>query len=166
MCDPVIGMQLALAGAQSGLSIMGRRAEIEAQNKHAAATGRLAKSAMNDEMASTTAGFIEQNRSLIQGGFDAVLAGRAAESTAYASAIENGVKGASVKATLRSLKQNTERSTGRTKQEIKSLSDQHGMNLKHVVSKAKGRMAGAPTTEWGIGDTAQALAPIVRSFQD
>lgn len=159
MCDPVVGAQVAL-------SVMSSAGQISAQNKHAANTAEHAKVAMNDEQASTTAGFIEQNRSLIQGGFDAILAGRAAESTAYASAIESGVQGASVKATLRSLKQNTERSAGRTKQEMKSLSDQHGMNMNHIVSKAKGRMAGAPTTGFGLGDTAQALAPIVRYYQD
>lgn len=159
MCDPV-------TAAMSGLSVLSSAGEINAQNSAAVSNAANAKQAMNDEQASTTQGFLEQNRSLIQGGFDAILEGRAAESSAYASAIQNGVQGASVKASLRNIRQKTNRSTGRTAQEITSLKDQTGANLKHIRSKAQGRINSVPTTSFGLGDAAGALAPIVKKYQD
>lgn len=155
MCDP-------LTIAMAGLSAASSASAIGAQNSAAVKNDAHAKAAMNDEYVSTTEQFIEQNRSLIQGGFDAVLEGRANEATAYASAIENGVQGASVKAVLRDHRQKTQRSSGRTKQEMKSLKDQTGANYKHIRSKAQGRINSVPTTSFGLGDAANALSHIVK----
>ena len=154
MCDPTIAM--------AGLNVAKSASAIGAQNSAAVQNDAHAKAAMNDEYVSSTEQYIEQNRSLIQGGFDAVLEGRANESIAFASAIENGVQGSSVKALLRDHRQKTQRSSGRTKQEMKSLKDQTGANYKHIRSKAQGRINSVPTTSFGLGDVANALSPIVK----
>lgn len=156
MCDPVTASLMALQTISTA-------SEISEQNGAAAANAGNAKTAMNDEIVSTTGQYIEQNRSLLQGGFDEILAGRAAQSTAYTSAIENGVQGASVKAVLRSNAQKTSRSMGRTGQEMDSLSRQTGANFKHITSKAQGRINSVPTTSFGIGDLAKIAAPAVQS---
>lgn len=156
MCDPV-------TAGLAGLQAIGAVSDINNQNDAAVANAQNAKRAANEESASTTEQYIEQQRSLIQGGFDAVLEGREAESMAYASAIENGVQGASVKAALRNQKQKTGRSQSRTSQEMQSLRTQTGTNLRHIGEKTKGRIASVPTTSFGLGDAAQVLTPIVRS---
>lgn len=156
MCEPTT---LALAG----LSAMSSASTISAQNSAAVQNAANAKQAMNDSYASTTEAFIEQNRSLLQGGFDAILEGRANEATAYASAIENGVQGASIKASLRAARQKTDRSQVRTSQEMKSLRTQTGANLKHIRTGAQNRINSVPTTRWTLGDTAGVLAPIVKA---
>lgn len=156
MCDPATIGMAALSGIQSASAI--------GEQNSASATNRVnANNAMNDEIEQSGKQYIEQQRSLIQGGFDAVLQGRADEATAYTSAIENGVQGASVKALMRSQKQITDRNKGRTLQEMSSLSDQQGANFKHIAAKAQGRINSVPTTKWTIGDTAKVLAPIVKS---
>lgn len=155
MCDPVTMGMTALNG-------ISRVAQISTQNQAAAANASNAKQAANDEIATSTEQYIEQNRSLIQGGFDAVLEGRANEAVAYASAIQNGVQGSSVKAMLRDRKQKTGRSETRTSQEIKSLSRQAGANLKHIGTKTQARINSTPTTSLGLGDVATVLTPIVR----
>lgn len=155
MCDP-------LTIAMAGLNAASSASAIGAQNSAAVKNDAHAKAAMNDEYVSSTEQYIEQNRSLIQGGFDAVLEGRANESIAFASAIENGVQGSSVKALLRDRRQKSSRSAGRTEQEMKSLKDQTGANYKHIRSKAQGRINSVPTTSFGLGDAANALSPIVK----
>lgn len=155
MCGP----QFAMAG----LNAIGSIASINAQNSAAVKNAAHAKQAMNDEIATTTEKYIEQNRSLIQGGFDAVLAGRADAAEAYTSAIQNGVQGASVKAVLRSNRQAAGRSAGRTKQELDSLKTQTGASYKHIRSKAQGRINSVPTTSFGLGDAASILSPIVKA---
>lgn len=159
MCDPVTMGLSALQG-------IGAVAGINAQNEAAAANRENAVAAANDQYASTTEQYIEQNRSLIQGGFDAILEGRENEAIAYTSAIQNGVQGASVKAVIRDQKQKTGRSETRTSQEIKSLSTQVGANLKHIGTTAQGRINSVPTTSFGLGDVASVLTPIVRSQQE
>ena len=156
MCDPVTGGLMAINAASSISSI-------SEQNGSAAANAANATQAANNEYASTTAQYIEQNRSLIQGGFDAILEGRAAESAAYASAIENGVQGASIKAVMRSQRQNTRRGAGRTRQELQSLRTQTGANYDHIASKQQGRINSVPTTSFGIGDLAKIATPAVES---
>lgn len=159
MCDP-------LTIAMAGLSAASSASAIGAQNSAAVKNDAHAKAAMNDEYVSSTEQYIEQNRSLIQGGFDAVLEGRANESIAFASAIENGVQGSSVKALLRDRRQKSSRSAGRTEQEMKSLKDQTGANYKHIRSKAQGRINSVPTTSFGLGDAANALSPIVKGLME
>ena len=156
MCEPTTIAMASLSAIQSASAISD-------QNKASAANRVNANDAMNDEIEQSGKQYIEQNRSLIQGGFDAVLQGRADEATSYTSAIENGVQGASVKALMRSQKQITDRNAGRTRQEMTSLSDQQGANFKHIAAKAQGRINSAPTTGWTIGDTASVLAPIVKA---
>lgn len=159
MCDP-------LTIAMAGLNAASSASAIGAQNSAAVQNDAHAKAAMNDEYVSSTEQYIEQNRSLIQGGFDAVLEGRANESIAFASAIENGVQGSSVKALLRDRRQKSSRSAGRTEQEMKSLKDQTGANYKHIRSKAQGRINSVPTTSFGLGDAANALSPIVKGLME
>ena len=146
----------------AGLSLIGSMDAIDNQNEHSAANARNAKIAMNQEMEATDASYIEQNRSLLQGAFDAVIAGREAEATSYASAIENGVQGSSVKASLRSLRQKANRSSARTSKEMTSLRNQTQSQYRHINAKATGRIASVPSTSFGLGDAAKALAPIVR----
>lgn len=159
MCDPVTA---GLAGLQAISSVAG----INAQNDAAVANATNAKTAMNDEYASTQTQFIEQNRSMIQGGFDAVLAGRKAEAAGYTSAVENGVAGASVKAMLRDRRMQTVRGQTRNKQEQSSLKSGVQNQFTNIRTKAKGRIASMPTTSFGIGDAASILTPIVRSQAD
>jgi len=156
MCDPLTLGMAALSGIQSASAIGD-------QNKAASDNRANALQAQNAEIEQSGKQFIEQNRSLIQGGFDAVLQGRADEATAYTSAIENGVQGASVKALLRSQKQITDRSKSRGAQEMSSLLDQQGTNLKHIGAKAQARINSVPTTRWTLGDTAGLLSPIIKS---
>lgn len=156
MCDPVTAGLTALRGIST-------ISEIQEQNSAAGANARNAIRAQNDETATTTEQYIEQNRSLIQGGFDAILEGRSAEAEAYTSAVQNGVQGASVKAVLRDRQQKTSRSTGRTKQEMDSLARQTGANFKHISTKAQGRINSVPTTSFGLGDLAKIATPAVRS---
>jgi len=159
MCEPI-------TMAAMGLQAMSSVSAINEQNGAAKANARNAKLAMNDEQATTTEQYIEQNRSLVQGGFDAILAGRSAESEAYTSAIQNGVQGASVKAVLRDRSQKTARSAGRVGQEMDSLSRQTGANLNHIRSKAQGRINSTPTTSFGFGDLAKIAAPMVNAQMD
>lgn len=154
MCDPT----LVVAGIQT----VGRVAEINEQNVASDKNAAMAVKAGNDEMAAEQLSFAEKNRSLLQGGFDAILEGRAAESEAYTSAIENGVQGASVKAMLRTKGMKTTRSKTRTQQEIKSLKAQTGANLNHISNKVAGRIASVPKTKFGLGDAAQIAAPLVK----
>jgi len=159
MCDPVLGPAIL----SSGLQLIKTKGAIDSQNEAARTNTANALQAQNDSIDQTQDQYIEQNRSLIQGGFDAILEGRANESAAYASAIQNGVQGNSVKALMRSHKQNSARSAGRAQQEIKSLRQQTGASLKHIKSTTQGRINGVPRTKMGLGDVAQIVAPIVRS---
>lgn len=158
MCDPV-----TIAISQAAISAAGSMESINAQNDAAAANRANAVQAQNDQNASTTKKYIEENRSLIQGSFDSVLAGRAAEADAYTSAIANGASGNSVKALMGSKKQVESRNAARTKQEMSSLRDQTGANFKNIRSRTQGRINQTPTTSFGIADAAKALTPIVRS---
>lgn len=155
MCEPA-------TIAMSALSAAGSMASISNQNDAAADNRANAIQAQNDQNESTTKKYIEENRSLIQGSFDSVLAGRAAEADAYTSAIANGASGNSVKALMGSKKQVESRNAARTKQEMSSLRDQTGANFKNIRSKAQGRINQTPTTSFGIADAAKALTPIVR----
>ena len=156
MCDPVTLAMSALQG-------VGSVAGIQGQNSYAAANATNANQSANDQYAASQLEFVEKSRSLIQGGFDQVLAGREAESSAYASALENGVQGASVKAMLRDKKQKAGRNVSRTNQELKSLTTQTGENLKHVRTQPQARINSAPTTSFGLGDIGSMLAPIVKA---
>jgi hypothetical protein len=156
MCDPLTIASAALQGVSS-------ISAINAQNKASAENEAAAKQALNDENAQTDAQYVERNRSLIQEGFDAVLAGRAAESTAYASAIENGVQGSSIKSVLRDNRVRVGRSGSRTKAEQDSLKTQVRTSYTQARSKAEGRIASVPRTSFGFGDVAGILAPIVKS---
>lgn len=167
MCEPVTLATILSSGAASaGLSAVSSVAGISAQNNAAASNATNAIASMNNEIATTTDQYIEQNRSLVQGGFDAILAGRAAEAEGYTSAISNGVQGASVKAMLRDSKQKTARGAGRTGQEMASLRQQAGASFKHIGSKTQGRINGVATTSFGFGDLAQIAAPMVNAQMD
>lgn len=156
MCDPVTAAAAGLQGVQTVASI-------GSQNAYAEANARNAKQAGTDEAEQVTARFIEDSRSLVQGGFDAVLEGRANEATAYTSALENGVQGASVKAVLRDQRRTASRNVGRTKSEMTSLEDSVSANLKHIGTKTQNRINSTPKTSLGLGDVAGILAPIARS---
>lgn len=156
MCDPATLGMAALSGIQS-------MSAINAQNEASAQNRANALQAANDEREQSDFKMIEENRSLIQGGFDATLAGRANEAIAYTSALENGVQGASLKALMRDGKQKTARSATRTGQEIKSLTTQQSVNYRGITTKTQGRINSVPTTGWTLGDTAGVLAPIVKS---
>jgi len=155
MCEPT-------TIAMAGLSAVGSMSAIGAQNDAAVANAANAKTAMNDQYADQSRQYVEQNRSLIQGGFDSILAGREAESDAFTSAIANGVQGASVKAMFLDTRQQTARSDTRTRQEMESLEGQVNANFKNIRSGTQGRINSVPTTSFGLGDAAQALTPIIR----
>lgn len=156
MCDPI-------TMAMSGLNAVQSMASISAQNSAAAQNHANSIQAMNDSIAQEQLSFSERNRSLLQGGFDAILEGREAESAAYASAIQNGVQGNSVKAMLRDTRRKTARNSSRTTQEMESLREQTGANLDHIHTTASGRINSVPTTSFGFGDLAGVLSPIVKS---
>ena len=156
MCDPMTAMA-------AGLQLVKANADIQSQNRASDANRANAVQAGNDAYKQESLSFVEQNRSLIQGGFDAVLAGRAAEAEAYTSAIESGVSGASIKAMLRDSRQRATRSANRAGQEIASLGQQAAVNLQHIRSTTLGRINQVPRTKFGIGDAAGVLAPIVQS---
>ena len=147
----------------AGLSAVGSMSQISAQNDAAAANRANAIQAQNDQIDDQGRQFVEQNRALIQEGFDNVLAGRSAQADAYTSAIANGVQGRSVRAMMTSNKQKTSRSRNRTQQEMESLSTQTDANFKHIRSSTQGRINRVSTTSFGLGDAAQALTPIVRA---
>ena len=155
MCEPT-------TIAMAGLSAMGSMSAINAQNEAAVKNAANAKAAMNDQYADQSRQYIEKNRSLIQGGFDSILAGREAESDAFTSAIANGVQGASIKAMLLDTRQQTARSDTRTRQEMESLEGQVNSNFKNIRSDTQGRINSVSTTRFGLGDAAKALTPIVR----
>lgn len=158
MCDPTLGMV-----ALNGISTM---AGISSQNKASAANAQNAKLAANYEYQTSTEQYIEQNRSLLQGGFDAILAGREAESQAYTSAIQNGVQGNSIKAILRDQRQKTGRSATRTAQEQESLTNRTINAYKGIEQKTIARIASVPSTSFGLGDAVGILAPIVKYGSD
>lgn len=178
MCEPVTattalasigGGSAAMGGAtlaSSGLSILASKSAIDDQNRAAAANRANAVQAQNDQNASTTKKYIEENRSLLQGSFDSVLAGRAAEADAYTSAIANGASGNSVKALMGSKKQVESRNAARAQQEMSSLRGQTGANFDNIRSQAQGRINQTPTTSFGIADAAKALTPIVRGHME
>ena len=157
MCDPIT--QAVLIGVS-------KVSEISAQNKAADANRANALTAKNNEQAQQGQSYVEQSRSLIQGGFDEILQGRSDRATAYASAIENGVQGNSVMATIRSLRQKSARGKARTQMEITSLKTQQGLSLSHIGAKAQGRINSVPRTSLGLGDVASILTPIVKAQQD
>jgi len=156
MCDPVT---LSLAA----LSVAGSVDAVNKQNKAHVANRENAMQAQNDQIDDQGRQFVENNRSLVQGGFDSILAGREAEADSYTSAIANGVSGASVKAMLMDTRQKASRNATRTKQEQGSLRTQTGANFKHIKSSTQGRINSVSSTKFGIGDAASALTPIVRS---
>jgi len=151
MCEPLTLM----TAASMGLSTIGSVAGIQNQNRAAVANSRNARAAMNDEIVTTTEQYIEQNRSLLQGSFDSILAGRSDAALAYTSAIENGAQGASIKAILRDNRQRTGRNQSRFQNESDSLATQAGANYRHITSKAQGRINSVPTTSFGLGDLAK-----------
>lgn len=154
MCDPTIAVA-ALSGVQS-------MAAISEQNQAAAENTAQAKRAANEQYASESERYIEENRALLQQSYDAILAGRAAESEAYTSAIQNGVQGASVRAILRDRAAKTERSIVRAQQEGTSLRNQLGNSFKAIQTQTAGRISSVPTTRFGVGDLAGILAPIAK----
>lgn len=154
MCDPTIAVA-ALSGVQS-------MAAISEQNQAAAENTAQAKRAANEQYASESERYIEENRALLQQSYDAILAGRAAESEAYTSAIQNGVQGASVRAILRDRATKTERSIVRAQQEGTSLRNQLGNSFKAIQTQTAGRISSVPTTRFGVGDLAGILAPIAK----
>lgn len=155
MCEPT-------TMAMAALSAAGSMSAINSQNEAAMANRQNALQAQNNQIDDQGRQYVEQNRSLIQGGFDSILAGREAEADAYTSAIANGVQGASVKAMLRDQGQKASRSSTRTQQEAESLSTQTGANFKHIRSQTQGKINRVSTTSFGLGDVAKALTPIVR----
>ena len=175
MCEPItatallttIGGGSAAAGtaavASAGLSAASSISAINAQNRAHVANRANAMQAQNNEINDQGRQFVEQNRSLIQGGFDAILQGRAAEAEAYTSAIQNGVSGSSVRAMLRDRRQKVARNATRTQQERTSLEQQTGANFKHIGAKTQGRINSVSKTSWSLGDTAKALQPIARA---
>lgn len=154
MCDPTIAVA-ALSGVQS-------MAAISEQNQAAAENTAQAKRAANEQYSSESERYIEENRALLQQSYDAILAGRAAESEAYTSAIQNGVQGASVRAILRDRAAKTERSIVRAQQEGTSLRNQLGNSFKAIQTQTAGRISSVPTTRFGVGDLAGILAPIAK----
>ena len=156
MCEP---MTLAMAALQGASSMAGINAQNEAHVKNRAN----ALQAQNIEIDDTGRQYVEQNRSLIQGGFDAILEGRSAEAEAFTSAIQNGVQGSSVRALMRDRKQKTNRNATRTAQSQDSLKTQVGANMRHISNKTQGRINSVSSTGFGIGDMAGVLAPIVRA---
>lgn len=161
MCDPVTA-----GAAMGGLQLIQTMSGISDQNRAAKRNARAAGQAQADETDQTTASYIEQQRGLLQGSFDAILEGRANEATAYTSAVENGVQGASVRAMLRDRSQKAGRNKSRAEQEMGSLRAQTGASYKHIRSKAKGRINSVSPTKFGLGDAAGILAPIVSSQMD
>ena len=159
MCDPATLALSALSGVQS-------MAQVNAQNKAHAANRANALQAQNDSIDQQGQQYTEQNRSLIQGAFDAELAGRAAESAAYTSAIANGVQGASVRQMMRSKGQVASRNAQRAKQETASLRAQAGNNLRGLSTNTQSRINSVSRTKFGLGDAASMLTPIVRSQMD
>lgn len=156
MCEPA-------TIAMAGLSAVGSMAQVNAQNDAAARNRANAIQAQNDQIDDQGRQYVEQNRSLIQGGFDSILAGREAEADAYTSAIANGVQGRSVRAMLLDKGQTAARNATRTQQEADSLETQTGANFKSIRANTQGRINRVSTTSFGIGDAAKALTPIVRS---
>ena len=157
MCDPVTG---ALVASSLASSIQG----IQAQNKAASANRENAMQAQNVSIDQMGQQQVEQNRGLIQQGFDATLQGREAASTAYTSATEAGVAGNSVRQMMRSKSQIANRNAGRTGQEMASLQNQAGSNLRGLGATTQGRINSVPTTRFGIGDAASALMPIANKY--
>jgi len=156
MCDaPTIAM--------AGLSAAKSMSAINDQNEAAAANRKNALIAQNNQIEEQGRQYIEQNRSLIQGGFDSVLAGRAAQADAYTAAIANGVQGNSVRAMLSNQRMASQRNTQRTNQEMSSLSDQTDANFRNIRAGTQGKINSVSTTSFGLGDAAQALTPIIRN---
>lgn len=158
MCDPI-----TLGVAQGGLSLIGASAAVSEQNAASARNRQNAVAAMNEQQAQEQENYVEQQRSLIQGGFDAILQGREDEATAYASALQNGVSGGSVKAVLRESRQRAARSQDRTQQEMSSLRTQTTRNQRGIQTQTQGRINSVARTSLNIGDFASALAPIGRA---
>lgn len=155
MCDPTLAM--------AGLSAVKSISAIKDQNEAAAANRRNAITAQNNKIEEQGRQYIEQNRSLIQGGFDSVLAGRAAQADAYTAAIANGVQGNSVRAMLSNQRMASQRNTQRTNQEMSSLSDQTDANFRNIRAGTQGKINSVSTTSFGLGDAAKALTPIIRN---
>lgn len=154
MCDPVFA-SAALSGIQS-------MAAINEQNRASEENRAQALRAANENYASETERYVEENRALLQQSFDAILEGRAAESAAYTSAIQNGVQGSSIRAIMRDRAAKTERSIVRTQQEGTSLRNQLGNSLKAINTQAEGRISSVKRTKFGMGDLAGILAPIAK----
>lgn len=155
MCEP---STIAMAG----ISLASSAAQVGQQNDAAAQNRANALQAQNDQIDSQGRQYVEQNRTLIQGAFDNVLAGREGEADAFTSAIANGVQGRSVRAMLADRKQTAARNSARQMQESEGLRDQTGANFRNIRSRTQGRINQVPTTSLGLGDFASALSPIVK----
>lgn len=157
MCDPAT---IAVA-ALNGLSSV---SAINAQNQAHANNRAEALRAQNEQIDDEGRKYVEQNRSLIQGGFDAILQGRAGEAEAFTSAIQNGVQGRSVRSMLSSRGQEIARQAQRSGMERESLETQTNANFKHIRATTQGRINSVSTSSFGLGDVAGVLAPIAKSL--
>lgn len=158
MCDPI-----TLGIAQGGLSLIGSAAQVNAQNSASMANQQNALLAANDEYASNSQRYIEENRSLIQGSFDEILQGRSDAATAYTSALQSGVQGGSVKALLRDRRQKAARSAQRTSDEMSGLEQRTEAANVNVRARTQARINSVPRTSLNMGHLASAISPILRS---
>jgi hypothetical protein len=149
--------------AMAGLNAVGQMAAINEQNAAAERNRQISLQAMNEEQAQNAEQYVEQQRSLIQSGFDAVLQGREDEATAYTSALQNGVSGLSVRAVLRDARQTAGRNTSRNQQEQNSLNIQTSRAQRGSVATARGRINQVAPTSFNMGDLGVVLSPILRS---
>jgi len=154
MCEPTYAM--------AGLKAVSTVASINAQNEASMKNAMRARQAANNQYVQNAEKYIQDNRSILQAGFDRALEGREAESMAYASAIENGVQGKSVRAMLRDKNFQTTRNRMRTQQELESLESSAEARMINIHDRAEGRVASVPSTSFGLGDAAQILTPIVK----
>jgi hypothetical protein len=158
MCDPTLGMV--------ALNAVGTVAGIQSQNSHSAAVAANARQAANNQYAAESSNYVQQNRALIQGGFDAILEGRAKEAIAYTSAIENNGAGNSLRAVLADRRGKTGRGMDRFAQEADANKAQLDTKFKSIETQAAGRMASAPPTSFGLGDLVGIVAPIPKYGSD
>ena len=168
MCDPTLAMVgINAVGTMSGISAQNDAAD--AQTRYQYANARNAKLAANNQYEQQQRSYIEESRSIIQAGMDTVLQGRAAEAAAYTSAIQNGARGASVKALMRDKGMKASRNAQRTAQELRSLETATEGSLKNINDTTKGRIAsvrGGEYTSFGLGDAVGILAPIAKYGSD
>ena len=149
MCEPTT-LAATMAVAQFGTKIISETTRVNEQNAASSRNTSAARAGAASSYQSTTAKYVENQRSLIQAGLDSVLEGRANEALAYTSAVENGVQGTSVAEVIMEKRSLEGRNKQRSSQEQSSLRTNVGIDFQNINAKREERENSVSRTKFSM----------------